>query len=425
MSTSAESTARAPARGHVVLVVAVGAVLLASVVLRFVTQSELWFDEALSVNIARLPIGDLQEALRHDGAPPLYYVLLHYWIEAFGTRRLRRPVLSGLFSVATLPAIWFAGRRVGGTRVAWLALLVLATSPYAIRYATEARMYALVMFLVAWGYLALRRALERPSLFRLAIVAVIAAALMYAQYWSFYLLAVVGVWLLYRVWRPRGPDDRRAAMGVLVSFVAALILFAPWLSTFRYQLSHTGTPWGDARVPWSGVAGAFESFMGGADHGEGLFLVLALILLPLLALFGRGVDDRHVDLDLRTRPAVRTEASSRSPRSCSGWWRRGPAGRRSKVATPPSCSRSSCWSWRSGSPCSWTRASASRSWRSSSRSGCSAGSATSSTTARRPSSRPTSSGRRRSRATSSRTAPTRWVPTSAACSTVGRRGSRS
>ena len=36
--------------------------------------------------------------------------------------------------------------------VRWLAVLILATSPYAIRYATESRMYALVMFLVLAAY---------------------------------------------------------------------------------------------------------------------------------------------------------------------------------------------------------------------------------------------------------------------------------
>ena len=45
----------------------------------------LWLDEALSVNIARLPLGDIPGALRHDGAPPLYYVLLHLWMRVFGT----------------------------------------------------------------------------------------------------------------------------------------------------------------------------------------------------------------------------------------------------------------------------------------------------------------------------------------------------
>ncbi|MEY4916125.1 MAG: hypothetical protein RL616_38, partial [Verrucomicrobiota bacterium] len=38
-----------------------------------------------SVNIARLPLGELPEALRHDGHPPLYYALLHVWMQVAGS----------------------------------------------------------------------------------------------------------------------------------------------------------------------------------------------------------------------------------------------------------------------------------------------------------------------------------------------------
>src|SRR6516165_7601840 len=151
----------------------VGAAVLAGVALRFYTRSDLWLDEALSVNIARLPLSQLHTALRHDGAPPLYYALLHLWIRAFGTGDVATRSLSGVLSVATLPLAWFAGQRLGGRKLAVFALLVVATSPYAIRYGTEARMYALIMLLVFAGYLAVLRALEHPSLGRLAVVAVV------------------------------------------------------------------------------------------------------------------------------------------------------------------------------------------------------------------------------------------------------------
>jgi uncharacterized membrane protein len=129
-------------------------VLVIAVVLRFVASSALWLDEAMSVNIARLPLGDLHEALKHDGAPPLYYVLLHFWTDVFGTGDTAVRALSGVFSVATFPAVYFIGKRVGGRFTAWAAVLLYAVLPYSIRYGSETRMYALVMFLVAWGYLA-------------------------------------------------------------------------------------------------------------------------------------------------------------------------------------------------------------------------------------------------------------------------------
>ena len=65
-------------------VVMLGGAALVGVVLRFYPDTPLWLDEALSVNIARLPVGDIPAALRLDGHPPLYYVLLHGWMAVFG-----------------------------------------------------------------------------------------------------------------------------------------------------------------------------------------------------------------------------------------------------------------------------------------------------------------------------------------------------
>ena len=60
-----------------------------------------------------------------------------------------------------------AAPRPGSSRpdsrfVAWASVLLLAASPFAIRYATEARMYSLVILLVYVGYLALA-ARARPA----------------------------------------------------------------------------------------------------------------------------------------------------------------------------------------------------------------------------------------------------------------------
>src|SRR5207237_6882073 len=66
------------------VVAAAALVIVAGIVLRFATRSDLWLDEALSVNISRLPYGDIPDWLRHDGAPPLYFFMLQEWSDVFG-----------------------------------------------------------------------------------------------------------------------------------------------------------------------------------------------------------------------------------------------------------------------------------------------------------------------------------------------------
>ena len=207
-------------RPRPLITAAIATAILLGLVLRFVTTSDLWLDEALTVNVARLPLGDIAGALRHDGAPPLYYYLLHGWIQLFGEGDLAVRSLSAVFGVATLPVMWVAARRLGGRAVAWTAVVLLATAPFAIRYGTEARMYTLVTLLTLVGYLALVAVLESPTPWRLVGLAAVTGALLLTHYWAFYLGIATAVPLLVlarrgreRAQRPSRParDGRRLA----------------------------------------------------------------------------------------------------------------------------------------------------------------------------------------------------------------------
>src|SRR5664279_3851219 len=91
------AAAHRPLAGRLWVVAAVAA-LLAGLVLRFVAHTDLWLDEAQSVAIARQPLAGLFAALRQDGSPPLYYLLLHYWMVLFGAGNIAVRALSGLIS---------------------------------------------------------------------------------------------------------------------------------------------------------------------------------------------------------------------------------------------------------------------------------------------------------------------------------------
>lgn len=298
-------TVDAPLARRPLLVAAVAAAVVLGIALRLYARSELWLDEALSVHLAELPLADIPDALRRDGAPPLYYFLLHGWMEVFGDGNQAVRLLSAVCSVATLPLVFRAGRRLGGPAVGVAALVLVATSPFAIRYATESRMYALVALLVTAGWLALANALERPRPVWLAAVGALAGALLLTHYWAFYLLGVTGLALLLAAWRT--PARRGALLSCLGAMaVGSLVLFGPWLPTFLYQSAHTGTPWGISPGP---VEVAFTTLVdfGGGPYPEGQALAGLIAALGLLALLGRAVDGRHIELDLRTRPGARRE----------------------------------------------------------------------------------------------------------------------
>jgi hypothetical protein len=298
--------------------VAVGLALALGLVFRFVTVSDLWLDEALTVNIARLPLGQLFQALRHDGAPPLYYLLLHGWMDMAGTGDVAARALSGLLAVGSLPLMWVAGRRMGRDRdpvlarwVAWAALLLLASSPFAIRYATEARMYSLVVLLVLAGFLALDTVLRRRSPRAEVVVGLATGLLLLTHYWAFYLLGAVVTLLVVR-WKGADPAGRAGVRRALLAMAVGSLLFLPWLPSFLEQMRATGTPWGGP----ARFRSAFEVVLQFATGLPDTSLPLGLLLYGLLALglFGAAAGGRAaggiVTLDLRGRPPGRMLAAA-------------------------------------------------------------------------------------------------------------------
>jgi len=258
----------------------VGLVVAVAVAIRLHSASGLWLDEALSVNIARLPVRELPDALRHDGSPPLYYLLLHYWMAAFGSSTTSVRALSGLFGVASLPLVWLLGRRLVDVTTGWVALLLLGVSPFAVRYATETRMYSLVLVLVLGGGCVLVAALARPTPLSLVGIAGCTAALMLTHYWALYLLTVVGALLLWLSVR------QRAARLCVAAMVAGGLLFLPWLPSFLFQAQHTGTPW-VAPPKSAAILTSIGVWAGGVGTGWGGLLLVLLVLLVGVALFGR------------------------------------------------------------------------------------------------------------------------------------------
>ena len=257
---------------------AIGVVVAAGIAARFVANSHLWLDEALSVNIAGVPLKHLPETLKRDGSPPLYYVFLHGWIRLFGAGTIAVRAFSGVCSVACLPLAWRVGRRLGGRTAATAVLVLLALSPFAVQYATEVRMYSMAMLIVLAGGLALANLLERPSLWLSAGVALATGALLLTHYYALYSVAVVGAVLL---WHAVRGEERAAARRALAATVAGSLLFLPWVPSFLVQLRHTGTP-------WSGQQGlsSLPAALGAWDGGSGVQAWLFGLLLVLLAVVG-------------------------------------------------------------------------------------------------------------------------------------------
>jgi mannosyltransferase len=279
----------APAAGLRWPALGLAALVLAGIGLRLVSVGPLWLDEAQSVAIASGPLHLLPDALRSDGAPPLWYVLLHLWIRAFGDSTYSVRLMAAIPAIAALPVAASLGRRLGGREVGRTTLILMATSPFAIRYGVEARMYSLVLLLsllAAHAMLSVHRS-ERPVRAALAL-AVLTCALLYTHYYAIWLGLVIGG---AEVWSVLRRHDLRSA-GAVAAMLAGLIGFVPWLPILRFQAAHTGAPW-TAPPSFNAALDTVAAWAGGVSPLARV-AQLALLALAALAVLGHRGTRRTV-----------------------------------------------------------------------------------------------------------------------------------
>ncbi|MBI3977510.1 MAG: glycosyltransferase family 39 protein [Chloroflexi bacterium] len=185
-------------------------------------------DEAFSIQAAYTDVASIiRTAATTDPHPPLYYLFLRLWYVLTGTAEftLRYPsVLAGVLVVAGLVRL---AEVLSWRFVGLLSAALFTLSPFAVRYAQEARMYALVTLLGLLALCCLLRALAQGRSRFLALYALSMLLSLYTHYYASFLFALTSVLLLAELRARRAP--RAVALrwaGVQLTIVA---LFIPWV----------------------------------------------------------------------------------------------------------------------------------------------------------------------------------------------------
>ena len=206
---------------------------LAGAVLRLylLADKSIWLDEAFSIALSGRELDELLRlTVLTDTHPPLYYILLKYWMVLGHSEGVVR-LLSALFSTAAIPVMYLLGQALYQERDAGLlAATILAFSPFQIWYAQEARMYAMLTFFILASAYFLIRALRDNEGKDWAGYALSTALALYTDNGAiWYVVAMVSFGVL----------SRRRFVGRtrnwLLSHAAILLLYGPWLPSLLRQ----------------------------------------------------------------------------------------------------------------------------------------------------------------------------------------------
>jgi 4-amino-4-deoxy-L-arabinose transferase-like glycosyltransferase len=201
------------------------------------TQS-LWLDEALSVIFSRPNLRALLTILAtQDLHPPLYYLVLHFWMRLVGSSEFAVRFVSVAFGLPAIPATFLlgsslfadsTGRKRGfdrGRQVGLIAATLVALSPFLVYYSQEARMYSALATFGVLSSLALWRLHEEPECRRWRVAYVVfTAGVIYTQYLGG---LIVGFQLVY-LFAVGTRRPRRAIVGLL-AILATAVTYVPWV----------------------------------------------------------------------------------------------------------------------------------------------------------------------------------------------------
>jgi mannosyltransferase len=260
-------------------------ILLLAFLLRIacLDAQSLWWDEAFSFSMSVADMPSLMEnAIHYRVHPPLYYMLMHFWISLGHSEFLLRTlsVFCGTLSVAI---IYATTALIGGKRLATLATLLLAVSPFNIWYSQEVRMYSLTALLVLMSSFFFLRLLRHDTLRNWIGFGSCASLAVYSDYLYLFIILAQAVFLIIL---------RRTYPEILYKWFCCMvvvgILFLPWVVAIFVTggFYHASISW----IPPARIADLFwtiYSFGLGPTSNPGSALnITAALLLISLAVYG-------------------------------------------------------------------------------------------------------------------------------------------
>ena len=192
-------------------------------------------DEANSVRIAKMSLSQLVPEVSRDVNPPLYYILLHYWISFFGSSDFSVRFMSVIFAVLAILMIYKVGNLIFDKDVGLLSALILAFSIYHIHYSQEARMYSqAVLFTLVSMFYMIKHEREGKLIFA-GVYIISTVCLIYSHVYGLFILAAQNIYMLTRFFLDRNDLKPMITKWIFLQF-ATVIFFIPWISAFMNQI---------------------------------------------------------------------------------------------------------------------------------------------------------------------------------------------
>lgn len=193
--------------------------------MNLLTES-LWGDEAFASILAQKNLLDIITTVARDTSPPLHYLLLHFWMQLFGSSELAIRAFPLLLFLLLILVVYGFTRDIFGEKAAHLAGVLTFLNPFLFLYAFEARMYMLLALTATasmWFFVTKR--------WKLYILITVAG--LYTHHFSIFIVFVQVIYYLLTNFKLSLKYYFKSPF--IRSLLFIIILYLPWLPTLYGQ----------------------------------------------------------------------------------------------------------------------------------------------------------------------------------------------
>lgn len=262
-----------------------GLILVAGFLLRLykLSSQSIWLDEAYSIYHSRQNF--IHVISFKDLSPPLYYVLLHFWIKLTGTSAFSVRLLSVFFGTATVFIIYLLSAHIFNKKVGMYAALLVSFSPLHIYFSQEARTYSLFFALTLLSMYFYSKLNKVTSKWIITGYLISTVFLIYSH---LYALLIILVQNLHQVTVNRFKLTKEAKAWVLIQFVV-FIFYIPRIIQLPGIISDNFHSWISRPSFLQLIYMIYNLFAGTVFSFYGLTLMLICSLLVLRYKFGNNI----------------------------------------------------------------------------------------------------------------------------------------
>jgi len=238
----------------------------------FIDSQPIGHDEPFSIFHAQLSLPELTANLVKGNNPPLFEIILHYWISLFGISAFSVRFLPYLFSILALPFVFKIGSRFFNVQTAIIATLLFIFSNINTYFAYDVRVYSLLILLsVISQYLFLEIRNNSKKVLPKIFFILTNILLMYAHYFGIFILFIQGVTLIV------DKEFRKNIKQYLLLYAIVILSFLPLLITVFNQL-YSSTTAGTWVVSPSGFKSVYFMFIHFCNSPTSTIIILVMLV---------------------------------------------------------------------------------------------------------------------------------------------------